>query len=710
MDADCTEQASPLRAAHGAMAGVPGRMPLWLLRLLALLALVSACAVIWKWPLLLSQSANSGPWSGFPLHAIALNLLFQDGVPRWTALAYAWLLAASAVSAALLANWLLWRGGGRAPSRLLALAMALQALALAWFVALRPWLLPQLTTSVIPLLADAIALACFGWGLLALMQCFRSYPEPVTLERESHRIETETREQRALATRIRQGVGLWRLWSWLPRERFGPACTDADRQLPLPQRLFRSREAVWLLLFVLLLVIALQFVLPLLDGPPAFRLGLLLGIVYLAVLHLDPVASIRFRYWGLRASSSRLARGEFRLVRSLQSWPGWIGMAVLFGGLVAYWHASIRSGASSGGPMSLAVLLVGLVAMLYSLHLLWFSFRYGGEAHRRAIALIYIGNAGAMLVWTLAVAGLLAYLGLERLGAHPASDWVLSHLNALRVLALPWLALAFVLSLFLSVLLRGSFDPELALRRGAATAVLGIMLTALFVALEGAVSSQVVVRVGLPSEAGALVAGTMTALAFGPLRTRVERRVGHLMARLLPPEALAQGERAIRSVLFTDLSGFTRLSEQDEAEALTLAALLHRSARRVADRHAGRLVKTLGDATLLLFDQAQQAVIAARELHAEFRREARRRGLEPLPLHSSVHCGEVVLAHDGDVFGAVVNLAARLQSVAGPNELVATSTMEEAVAALGLKAEDLGARRFKNVAEPVRCLRLRLAD
>ena len=71
--------------------------------------------------------------------------------------------------------------------------------------------------------------------------------------------------------------------------------------------------------------------------------------------------------------------------------------------------------------------------------------------------------------------------------------------------------------------------------------------------------------------------------------------------------------------------------------------------------------------------------------------------------------GEVTITRDGDVFGASVNLAAHLQSLAGADELIASSSVADAIAAAALAVEPLPARRFKNIAEPVDCLRLRLA-
>jgi class 3 adenylate cyclase len=127
---------------------------------------------------------------------------------------------------------------------------------------------------------------------------------------------------------------------------------------------------------------------------------------------------------------------------------------------------------------------------------------------------------------------------------------------------------------------------------------------------------------------------------------------------------------------------------------VTLAAILHRHARIVADQHNGRLVKTIGDATLCVFPDANAGLAAVVALHAGYRAECAQRDSEALPVHSGLHVGELVIAPDGDVFGASVNLAARLQTLAGPDELVA-STAAAAMQDASLTAQMLPARRSR---------------
>jgi adenylate cyclase len=107
------------------------------------------------------------------------------------------------------------------------------------------------------------------------------------------------------------------------------------------------------------------------------------------------------------------------------------------------------------------------------------------------------------------------------------------------------------------------------------------------------------------------------------------------------------------AVAFLDLSGFTRLSEeQGDQEAARVALRLGEIAERVSRRSRGRLVKLLGDGALMLFDDGGAAVTACLDL------------LDVLPAkglpdgHAGIHAGPIV-RRQGDVFGRTVNTAAR---------------------------------------------------
>jgi len=639
----------------------------------------------------------------FPLAGLQVAIGWRAG---WSATPMLLAYAATALTmalAAVLAAWLSWRGLQQATVRHLALGLSLATLCVAYF-----WFARELepTRSLLVgyvRLLDYLAMFCGVFAWIALVACFRNYPEPFSRALVERQVSSTIAWNNERANSIRAGAGPWRLWAWLPEERLGRFGRTRQPERHVLLRRLASREMLWLLLTVTgaLLATLHTSVLDYLPASVRFAAFAFLSASLLALV--DPLFGARIDEDLVNRLQRQITSFDFAL--HLHRWfghpLGLILVALLVVGLTLLWHQ---------GHFKIVMLIqiIGLLLLAgHALSLLYLNWRLGAAQQRHVIAWIFLGTAGAAALWLTAVNIALLLMLFSSLQVELFTErlrWV----GAGMALGPPFIAVAFVLSLWASILHRGSFDPGLALRRGAGYAVLGVVLTACFVAVEGALSSLVVVHLGMPSQSGPVLAGTVVALGFGPLRERVDRSVQRMMQRMLPPEAVAAGERRECAIVFSDLSGYTRLAEIDEDEAVTLAAILHRNARVVADANGGRVVKTIGDAVLCVYPDAMSALAASSALHAGYRAECAQRDCEALPVHSGLHVGELVIAPDGDVFGAHVNLAARLQTLAGPDELVASTTAAAAIAASALPAESLPARRFKNIAEPVDCFRVRL--
>lgn len=157
------------------------------------------------------------------------------------------------------------------------------------------------------------------------------------------------------------------------------------------------------------------------------------------------------------------------------------------------------------------------------------------------------------------------------------------------------------------------------------------------------------------------------------------------------------------TVAFVDLVGFTPLStELGDNEAAELARKFTDRLLEVSVDHGGRVIKTMGDGAMLLFDSAVEGVRAALDLLEELHRV----GLPPLRV--GLHRGPVV-AQSGDFYGATVNLSARITDYARPNEvLVSDAVLPESVD--GIALEEIGEVTLKGVAQPVHLLRARRRD
>jgi class 3 adenylate cyclase len=162
-------------------------------------------------------------------------------------------------------------------------------------------------------------------------------------------------------------------------------------------------------------------------------------------------------------------------------------------------------------------------------------------------------------------------------------------------------------------------------------------------------------------------------------------------ARGLGPPPQPSGPPA---VVFVDLSGYTRLTEErgDEVAARS-ASSLQREAEAVAAANDGRLVKLLGDGAMLQFPDAERGLTAALALVRALSVDG------GLRAHAGVHAGPVIV-RDLDLFGRTVNLASRLAGAAGPGEVLVSEAIRDAVDSPAVRFERAEATVLKGITEP----------
>jgi class 3 adenylate cyclase len=149
-------------------------------------------------------------------------------------------------------------------------------------------------------------------------------------------------------------------------------------------------------------------------------------------------------------------------------------------------------------------------------------------------------------------------------------------------------------------------------------------------------------------------------------------------------------DRVLASVLFTDIVDSTRRAAELGDSAWRLLLNQHDAlAGRQIERHGGRLVKTTGDGVLATFDGPGRSVRCARAM----RDGAQALGLE---LRAGVHTGEVELRAD-DIAGLAVNIAARIEALAQPGEVLVSRTVTDLVVGSGLEFDDRGEHDLKGV-------------
>src|SRR5690348_1598113 len=205
------------------------------------------------------------------------------------------------------------------------------------------------------------------------------------------------------------------------------------------------------------------------------------------------------------------------------------------------------------------------------------------------------------------------------------------------------------------------------------------------------------------------------------------KRLVRAIARLTAPEQSAAppastgaapqdaAERRQLTVMFCDLIGSTALSARFDPEELREELRAYQNAvSSVVARYDGFVAKYMGDGVLAYFgypraheDDAERAVRAGLEIEAAVR-SLETRGTEPLTVRIGIATGLVVVgdlvgegsAQEQAVVGETPNLAARLQAVAEPGQIVLAGATRRLVGDL-FRLTDLGRQTAKGFAEPV---------
>jgi TolB-like protein/tetratricopeptide (TPR) repeat protein len=159
--------------------------------------------------------------------------------------------------------------------------------------------------------------------------------------------------------------------------------------------------------------------------------------------------------------------------------------------------------------------------------------------------------------------------------------------------------------------------------------------------------------------------------------------------------------------MFTDMVGYTALGQRNESLSLALVEEQRKLIRPILSRHSGKEIKTMGDAFLVEFPSALDAVRCAydiqratREFNISLPDEKR------IHLRVGVHLGDVVESR-GDISGDAVNVASRIESLAEDGGVCVTCQVYDHIQnKFELKLASLGVKPLKNVSMPIEVYRM----
>ncbi len=167
----------------------------------------------------------------------------------------------------------------------------------------------------------------------------------------------------------------------------------------------------------------------------------------------------------------------------------------------------------------------------------------------------------------------------------------------------------------------------------------------------------------------------------------------------MPEERTA---RRLAAILAADVVGYSRMMGADEAGTLTA---LKRHRETVFDpavtAHNGRIVKLIGDGTLVEFPSVVDAVACAMAI--QIAAAAASNGSKPeIVLRIGVNLGDIIIDGD-DIYGDGVNVAARLEPLAEPGGICVASIVNESVGKrVDVSFQDGGEVQVKNIDRPIR--------
>ncbi len=159
--------------------------------------------------------------------------------------------------------------------------------------------------------------------------------------------------------------------------------------------------------------------------------------------------------------------------------------------------------------------------------------------------------------------------------------------------------------------------------------------------------------------------------------------------------------------MFTDLSGYTALSQRDEAQALKLLEEHREIMRPLFTKFGGREIKTMGDGFLVEFGSSLEATKCAYEAQLALHR--RNRDHPPnfrILLKIGIHAGDVI-HKAGDVYGDAVNIASRVQAFSPPGGVCLTARVADDIRnKTPFRIVGLGRKTAKNVELPLELYRV----
>ena len=166
-------------------------------------------------------------------------------------------------------------------------------------------------------------------------------------------------------------------------------------------------------------------------------------------------------------------------------------------------------------------------------------------------------------------------------------------------------------------------------------------------------------------------------------------------------------ERRLAAILAADVQGYSHHTELNEEASTTTLRRYRAVVEGSISAHRGHVFSSAGDGVVAEFPSVVEAIRCGVEIQNEI---AERNAAVPedgrMQFRIGVNLGDVI-AEDNNLYGTGVNVAVRLEQLAEPGGICISQTVYDQVRKIvEIPFEDIGERRLKNIAEPMRVYRI----
>jgi adenylate cyclase len=172
---------------------------------------------------------------------------------------------------------------------------------------------------------------------------------------------------------------------------------------------------------------------------------------------------------------------------------------------------------------------------------------------------------------------------------------------------------------------------------------------------------------------------------------------------------LSRKKRRLVAIMFTDIVGYSALTQKNENQALKLLEEHNKILRDIFSLYGGKEIKTIGDAFLVEFESALKAVKCAIKIQQSlYDRNETVAEHHKIRIRIGIHIGDVI-HRGGDLFGDEVNITARIEPLASPGGIcISEQVYYQVKNKIKHHIESMGEQKLKNIQAPMELFKIHL--